>query len=107
MKDYDHVIVWLDYFNKSLKRSTGRRVSKEKAIFDPTVEELQEAANAAGYQLADEGVNSQARFPRRPYVRSGYIMLAKKEGVKKAEMLETIAQKMNHKRNTKQKKDHR
>ncbi|SVB82347.1 uncharacterized protein METZ01_LOCUS235201, partial [marine metagenome] len=24
MKDYDHIVVWLDYFNKTLSRQKGR-----------------------------------------------------------------------------------
>ena len=43
MKDYDHVILWLDYFNKNLKRRQGRKVKRERAVFDPTVTELVEA----------------------------------------------------------------
>ena len=30
MKDYDHVVIWLDYFNKTLSRQKGRKVAKEK-----------------------------------------------------------------------------
>ncbi|MGI0005967.1 MAG: signal recognition particle subunit SRP19/SEC65 family protein, partial [Nitrososphaera sp.] len=49
MKDYDHVILWLDYFNKNLKVRQGRKVKRERAVFDPTVSELIEATKAAGF----------------------------------------------------------
>ena len=48
MKDYEHVVIWLDYFNKTLPRNKGRRLSKEKCVFDPSLKELIDASNAAG-----------------------------------------------------------
>ncbi len=75
MKDYGHVTVWLDYFNKNLKKSRGRRQGLAKCIFDPTIKELIEAAEAAGFEISE--TSERARFPRRPYVRSGYVVLPK------------------------------
>lgn len=98
MKDYDHVVLWLDYFNKNLKRRQGRKVNREQAVFDPTVQELAEAAKAAGFQFSDPEVNNGARFPRRSFVKSGYVMVAKKEGVKKAKVIDEVAEKMVQKR---------
>lgn len=98
MKDYDHVILWLDYFNKNLKRRQGRKVKREQAVFDPTVQELVEAAKTAGYEVAPDAVNEQARFPRRSFVKSGYVMLAKKEGMKKSKVILSIAEKLLQKR---------
>ncbi len=94
MKDYDHVVLWLDYFNKNLKRRQGRKVNREQAVFDPTVQELAEAAKAAGFQFSDQEVNDNARFPRRSFTRSGYVMVAKKEGVKKSQVIDAVAEKM-------------
>lgn len=98
MKDYDHVILWVDYFNKNLKRRQGRKVKRDRAVFDPTVTELTEAVKTAGFEVADDEVNDQARFPRRSYVKSGYVMIAKKEGVKKSKVLDTVAEKLLQKR---------
>jgi signal recognition particle subunit SRP19 len=94
LKDYEHVVVWLDYFNRNLKRRQGRKVNRDKAVFDPTVQELVEAARAAGFQFSDQEINSDARFPRRSFVKSGYIMLAKKEGIKKSEIIDEVANKL-------------
>lgn len=82
MKDYDRVVVWLDYFNKNLKKSRGRRLSLAKCIFDPSFKELSEAADEAGLAISE--TNEKARFPRRPYVRSGYISLPKSDRTKSA-----------------------
>jgi signal recognition particle subunit SRP19 len=103
LKDYDHVILWLDYFNKNLKVRQGRRVKREHAVFDPTITELVEAAKAAGYDMADDAVNDHARFPRRSFVKSGYVMLAKKEGVKKSKVLDSVSEKLVQKREARQK----
>ena len=84
MKDYDHVVVWLDYFNKNLTRAKGRRLPRSRCIFDPTFKELADGAAVAGLEVA--GRSEGARFPRRPYVRSGYIVLPK-AGPKRAYML--------------------
>lgn len=94
MKDYEHVIVWLDYFNKTLSRAKGRRVDKEKCVFDPSLNELKDAAKGAGYEITES--QDAVRFPRRPYVRSGYIVLPK--GSPKTEIIDKIAKRLVAKR---------
>jgi len=90
MKDYDHIVIWLDYFNKTLSRQKGRRLAKNRCIFDTSLNELIESANDAG--LKPTATDDQARFPRRPFVRSGYIVLEKK--MPKTKILNKIADKM-------------
>ena len=99
MKDYDHIILWLDYFNKHLSKRKGRKVKRDRAIFDPTVEELIDAAKSTGYNPAQEEMNAKARYPRRSFVKSGYVMLPKSEGKKKSAILNAVAEKMLQKRN--------
>jgi signal recognition particle subunit SRP19 len=94
MKDYEHVVVWLDYFNKTLPREKGRKLSKEKCIFDPSLKELIDAAKAAGIELTE--TNEKVRFPKRPYVRSGYIIIPKSGP--KIKILNRIAEKLVSKR---------
>ena len=90
MKDYEHVVVWLDYFNKNITKKMGRRVSREKSIFNPSLNELISAAKAAGLEPTE--TNDQVRFPRRPYVRSGYITLAKAQP--KSKIISSISEKL-------------
>ena len=94
MKDYEHVVVWLDYFNKTLPRNKGRRLSKEKCIFDPSLKELIEASQAAGLEPKES--EDQVRFPKRPYVRSGYIVLEK--NTTKTNIMNKISNKLVSKR---------
>ena len=99
MKDYDHVILWLDYFNRNLSRTKGRRVKRDRSVFDPSLADLIDAAKAAGYDITKEETNDQARYPRRAFVKSSYIMILKSNEVKKSVTINKIAEKMFQKRN--------
>ncbi|MEW6588422.1 MAG: signal recognition particle subunit SRP19/SEC65 family protein [Thermoproteota archaeon] len=75
MKDYEHFVIWLDYFNKTLTKRMGRRLPKDKCVFDPSLKELIDATKEAGFEPKE--ADDKVRFPRRAYVRSGYIVLPK------------------------------
>ena len=90
MKDYEHVVIWLDYFNKTLPKNMGRRVSREKSVFDPSLKELVDASKAAGFDPSE--TSDQVRFPKRPYVRSGYITVSKVQP--KTRLISAIAEKL-------------
>jgi signal recognition particle subunit SRP19 len=92
MKDYDHQIVWLDYFNKNLSRKKGRKVSKNISVYDPTMQELIGASKTLELDFSEEDINNQARYPRRAFVKSGYIMISKTG--KKSSVINQIAQEM-------------
>ena len=94
MKDYEHVVIWLDYFNKNLKKSKGRRLGLEKCVFDPSLKELTDATKASGLEITE--TDDKVRFPKRPFVRSGYIVLPK--GSSKTIILNKISQKLISKR---------
>ena len=94
MKDYEHVVIWLDYFNKNLKKSKGRRLALEKCIFDPSLKELMDATTSAGFEITES--DDKVRFPKRPFVRSGYIVLPK--GSSKTIILNKISQELISKR---------
>ena len=100
MKDYEHIVVWLDYFNKTLPRKKGRRLPKEKCVFDPSLKELVDATKAAGLEPTE--TEDQVRFPKRPYVRSGYIVLEKKST--KTSIMNKISEKLVSKRTKDSKK---
>lgn len=94
MKDYEHVVIWLDYFNKTLPKNKGRKLAKEKCIFDPSLNELIDAVKDAGFVIKES--DDKVRFPKRPYVRSGYVVLPK--GSPKTKILDKISQKLVSKR---------
>ena len=90
MKDYDHIVVWPDYFNKNLSKAQGRRVSKSKCVFDPILRDLTDAVKGAGLEQTE--VNEHARLPRRPYVRSGYVVVPKTQP--KSQLLTRISKRL-------------
>jgi signal recognition particle subunit SRP19 len=92
MKDYDHHIIWLDYFNKNLSRKKGRKVGKNICVYDPTMQELIGASKTLEFDFSEENINNQARYPRRSFVKSGYLMIPKRE--KKSTVVNQIAKKM-------------
>ena len=92
LEDYDHQIVWLDYFNKNLSRKKGRKVSKNISVYDPTMQELIGASKTLELDFSEEDINNQARYPRRAFVKSGYIMISK--GDKKSSVINQIAKEM-------------
>ncbi len=94
MKDYEHVVIWLDYFNKTLPKNKGRKLAKEKCVFDPSLNELIDAVKDAGFIIKES--DDKVRFPKRPYVRSGYVVLPK--GSPKTKILDKISQKLVSKR---------
>ena len=100
MKDYEHVVILLDYFNKTLPRNKGRRLQKEKCVFDPSLNELVDASKAAGLEIKES--DDKVRYPKRPYVRSGYVILPK--NMAKTKLLEKISEKLVSKRAKQNKK---
>ena len=90
MKDYEHIVIWLDYFNKNLKKSKGRRLGLQKCVFDPSLKELMDATKSAGFEIKES--DDKVRFPRRPFVRSGYIILQKEST--KTTILNKISEKL-------------
>jgi len=94
MKDYEHIVIWLDYFNKTLPKSKGRRLERDKCVFDPSLKELIDATKSAGFEITES--QDQVRFPRRPFVRSGYVVVTK--GSPKTKILNKISEKLVWKR---------
>ncbi|CAN5738824.1 hypothetical protein BH23THE1_BH23THE1_03690 [soil metagenome] len=93
MKDYENVIIWVDYYNKNLSRGKGRRISKSMAVYDPMITELVVAAESLGYQVEEDQINDGARFPKRPHIKSGYIMISKNKSLKN-KILKDVAEKI-------------
>jgi len=67
------LVIWLDYFNSSLKRSEGRRVPLNISVKNPTLDELVKAAKITGY----EPEPFVASYPKRSLTPSGYISIKK------------------------------
>jgi signal recognition particle subunit SRP19 len=90
MKEYDRYIVWLDYFDSSLKRREGRRVPLSAATRSPNIAELAEACQKIG--LAP--TNQVGRHPRSQVRESGYVSVAK--AGRKRDLILKIARELAH-----------
>ena len=73
MKEYDHCVIWLDYFDSVLKRSEGRRVPLSAATKSPKIDELAEACERLGLKPASQ----VAKHPRLHGRESGYVAVSK------------------------------
>ncbi len=75
MKDYNRLVIWLDYFNSSLTRGDGRRVPLNMAVRNPTLRELNEASIRAGFDTE----SSESAHPKRMHNSSGYVSIERKK----------------------------
>jgi signal recognition particle subunit SRP19 len=87
LKDYKRHVVWLEYFNSSLSRKQGRRIPLDRAVKEPKLEELAEAARRLNYSPEQEVV----KHPKRATVLTGYISIEKHNPKKKGATLLEIA----------------
>ncbi|MBI2938727.1 MAG: hypothetical protein HYY22_11045 [Thaumarchaeota archaeon] len=85
MKDYDRLVIWVDYFNSNIGRSEGRRVPLNMAVRNPTLQELEEAARRAEYEYESQ----EAAHPKRMRSKSGYVSIKRRKT--KVETIKEIA----------------
>lgn len=86
MKEEDKQVIWLDYFDSSLSRSQGRRVSKNLSVSNPRPEPFMDALK----KMNIEAQQFEARHPKRNNRRSYYIQV--KRSVPKQQLLRKLAQ---------------
>jgi signal recognition particle subunit SRP19 len=89
MRKLDKAIIWPIYFDSSKTRKEGRRVPKNLTVQSPKVMELKEAADKLGLQ---NQVNLEAHFPKMPWVKSGMLLVEKKEA--KEKIIQQIAKQL-------------
>jgi signal recognition particle subunit SRP19 len=80
MRKQDKIIVWSVYFDSTKTRGAGRRVPKSLAVPSPKVLEMKEAVEKLG--LGCEVV-SDAVYPKTPWLRTGMLLVTKKEAKEK------------------------
>ncbi len=66
----------------------------EKCVFDPSLKELMDATKSSGLEITES--DDKVRFPKRPFVRSGYVIVPK--GSSKTKILNKISEKLVQKR---------
>lgn len=66
------VVIWPRYFEASISRSDGRRVSEDLALDDPSAGDIADVAEELGYPAI---VEEDARHPSRPWDASGRVLV--------------------------------
>ena len=82
-------VVWPIYFDKSVSRLAGRRVSKKYAVEKPNIEKISKAAKSLGLNPV---VEKDCPYPSRVWKKEGRILIDKKDS--KSKLLRQIANRM-------------
>ena len=70
----DRIVVWPGYFDSKISRRSGRRVSKDRAIQNPTLDGLAYAARNAGIRKMKREENTS--HPSRPHAQEGRLWVS-------------------------------
>jgi signal recognition particle subunit SRP19 len=75
-KDEKKIVVWPSYFEKSLSREAGRRLSNKYAVEKaPSVEDIAKAAKSLGLNPV---IEKDASHPARSWKKEGRVLIEKK-----------------------------
>jgi signal recognition particle subunit SRP19 len=80
-------VIWPAYLDAELTRAAGRRVDRETAIPDPTVDEIAEAVGQIGY---DAVIERDLAYPREHYRERGRVLVRNATDAK-TDMLPAVA----------------
>jgi len=88
-KGENKYVVWPVYFDKSISRLEGRKVSKKHAVDKPSIEDIVKAAKSLGLNPVLE---KEFSHPSRNWKKEGRILIDKKDS--KSKLLMQIAKKL-------------
>lgn len=66
------ITIWPQYMNKNLSLSQGRKISKEDAVSDPTLSEIERALKRLGFTYT---VDKNRAYPGKWYEKSGRVLV--------------------------------
>ncbi|MEM3616189.1 MAG: signal recognition particle subunit SRP19/SEC65 family protein, partial [Candidatus Methanomethylicia archaeon] len=69
------IVIWPAYLNANLTRKMGRRIPKEIAVQNPTIEELEEAVKELKINYI---VEKDKKYPKTWFKEEGRILVEKK-----------------------------
>ena len=88
------ITIWPQYINKNLTLNEGRKISKEDAVKDPTLSDIERAAKRLGLKYS---VKKDVAYPGKWYEKSGRV-LVEWEG-RKLELLREVSAEIKNMRN--------
>jgi signal recognition particle subunit SRP19 len=80
-------VIWPAYFDAALTRAEGRRVSRELAVEEPTIEEIARAVKQVGY---DAVVERDTTYPRE-FEPRGRVLVRDADDATKSDLLQATA----------------
>lgn len=66
------ITIWPQYLNKNLSLSQGRKISKEDAVKDPSLNDIERALKRLGLTYT---VQKEFSYPGKWYEKSGRILV--------------------------------
>ena len=66
------ITIWPQYIDKNLTLNEGRKVSKEKAVSEPTLNEIERALKRLGLTY---NIQKEKSYPGKWYEKSGRILV--------------------------------
>ncbi len=85
-KGENKIVLWPEYFDISLTKNNGRRVSRKLALNSPTVEDI---AKAAKKLKLNAKIEHQTSYPSRWWRNSGRVLI--RTSHKKTKVIRNIA----------------
>ena len=70
----DRIVVWPGYFDSKISRRSGRRVSKNRSVANPTLDGLAYAARSVGIRKMKREENTS--HPSRPSAQEGRLWIS-------------------------------
>ncbi|MEF8976489.1 MAG: signal recognition particle subunit SRP19 [Halapricum sp.] len=80
-------VIWPAALDAELTRSEGRRVSKDMAVPEPTVDEIAKAVQQVGY---DARIEREKTYPRE-YEPRGRVVVKNADDATKSDLLGAVA----------------
>ncbi|ACV48895.1 MULTISPECIES: signal recognition particle subunit SRP19 [Halomicrobium] len=80
-------VIWPAALDAALSRNEGRRVSREQAVPEPTVDEIAKAVQQVGY---DAVIEREKTYPRE-YEPRGRVLVKDADDATKSDLLGAVA----------------
>ncbi len=80
-------ILWTAYFDAEKSRSDGRRVPKDLAIEEPTVDEIAQAVQQVGYNAV---IEREVAYPREPWHEGGRVVVKEADEESKNDIVQAV-----------------
>lgn len=81
-------VIWPAYLDAGKTRSEGRRVPKDAAVEEPTVDEIAEAVQQVGY---DAVIERDKAYSRENWTERGRVLVKDADDSSKNDLIQAIA----------------